>query len=173
MIDQRSVVPRFYVLRSCMALVIAATMASCHETPTAPTSRFPVMSGNWSGTLTVETAVTPGSGPPTTSVCSETWAIASQTEGQFAGTYQTSGGCAESGSVNGSVSMSGELTGLTFTTSGGSRTTTCQRVSGDGVYTGRLNGTSLMAQTFERTACVAGGAGLQLDASFRLLMNKQ
>ena len=131
------------------------------------------MAGNWSGALTVETLVTPGNGRTTVEVCDKTWTIASQTEGQFAGTFETRDGCAGSGIVNGAVSMTGDVTGLTFRVSGGSQTTTCQRVFGDGVYAGRLNGTSLMAQASERSLCVAGGVGIQFDRALRLSMNKQ
>jgi hypothetical protein len=129
------------------------------------------MIGSWSGTRTVEEVVTP-SGSRSINVCNETWVVATQIDGQFTGTFQRSGGCTESGSMNGTVSMSGEVTGLMFVPQGGSRTTTCQLVSG-GVYTGLLNGASLTAQTAERTVCVGGGTLLQFDRTFTLSMNKQ
>ena len=131
------------------------------------------MTGTWSGTRTVETIVMPGSGAPTVTTCNETWLIRSQIEGQFAGIFQRSGGCTEAGSMTGTVSMAGDVTGLTFNVPGASRTTTCRIVSGDGVYTGRVNLVSLIAHAAEREVCVAGGAGLQFDRSFSLSMNRQ
>jgi len=76
--------------------------------------------------------------------------------------------------MTGTVSMSGDVTGLTFNVPGASQATTCRVVSGDGVYTGRVNGgVSLIVQSAEREVCVAGGAGLQFDRSFSLSMNRQ
>jgi hypothetical protein len=133
--------------------------------------RYPSIVGNWSRTLTVENVVTPG-GARHVNACNETWGVTTQIEGQFTGTFQRS--CGESGSMNGTVSMSGDVTGLTFNVMVGRfMTSTCLRVLGDGVYTGLLNGASLMAQTAERTFCIAGGGGLQFDGSFSLSMSKQ
>ena len=131
------------------------------------------MVGNWSGTLTVETVVRGSQSG--VRVCNETWVVATQVDGRFGGTFQASGECAASGSINGTVSPSGEVTGLTFSVFVGSpgETSTCRRVSGDGVYAGLLDGASLLARTVERTLCLAGGAGLQFDRAFNLSMNKQ
>jgi hypothetical protein len=131
------------------------------------------MLGDWRGTLTVEQVVTPGSAGRTVNVCNETWVITTQVEGRFSGTFQADGVCAQSGSMFGTVSMSGEITGLTFSVFVGSpgETSTCRRVSGDGVYTGVLNGTSLMAHTAERTVCAV--ALLTFDRSYSLSMSKQ
>lgn len=131
------------------------------------------MIGDWRGTLAVEQVVTPGSGGSTVSVCNETWAITTQVEGRFSGAFQADGVCAQSGTMFGTVSTSGEISGLTFSVFVGSpgETSTCRRVSGDGVYTGTLRGTSLMAQTTERTMCAT--ALLTFDRSYSLSMSKQ
>lgn len=131
------------------------------------------MIGDWRGTLTVEQVVTPGSGGSTVSVCTETWAVTTQTEGRFSGTFQADGVCAQSGSVSGTVSMSGEISGLTFSVFVGSpgETSTCRRVSGDGVYTGVLTGATLTARTTERTVCAA--MFLTFDRSYTLSMSRQ
>ena len=153
---------------------------SCDEPspgPMSPTPSTPSLVGNWTGTLTVEQIVPP-EGPRIVNVCNETWTVTTQTEGRFAGTFQASGGtvtrCTEAGSLAGTVSTSGEIASLTFNPPVGSPsdTSTCRRVSGDGVYTGRLDGASLTAQTAERALCIAGGAGLQFDRTFRLSMNR-
>jgi hypothetical protein len=129
------------------------------------------MVGTWRGTLTVETVVTPGS--RTVNVCDETWAVTSQIDGQFIGTFQAGAGCAGSGSMAGTVSMSGEVTGLRFNPhvgSGGG----CLLEFGDGMYAGLLNGASLMARTAERTWCHPPIIGiLMFDRSFNLSMTRQ
>jgi len=161
------------------SLAIMAVVASCGggppgpTSPTPATSRYPMMVGNWRGTLTVEQFVTPGSGERTVSVCNETWGMTAQTEGRFSGTFQAEGVCAHSGTMFGTVSISGAITGLTFSAFVGSpgETSTCRRVSGDGVYTGVLSGTSLTAQTAERTVCAV--TFLTFDRSYSLSMNKQ
>lgn len=166
-------------IRSCLTLFIAVATVSCGGDSTAPTSptptppRYPMMVGTWRGTLTVEQVVTPGSGDRTVSGCTESWAVATQTEGRFSGTFEAAGACAQSGTMFGTVSTSGEISGLTFSVFVGSpgETSTCRRVSGDGVYTGSLNGTSLTARTAERTVCAV--TFLTFDRSYSLSMNKQ
>ena len=162
-----------------LSLAILAVVASCGggspgpTSPTPATSPYPMMVGSWRGTLTVEQLVTPGSGERTVSLCNETWVITTQTEGRFSGTFQAEGVCAHSGTMFGTVSISGAITGLTFSAFVGSpgETSTCRRVSGDGVYAGVLSGTSLTAQTAERTVCAV--ALLTFDRSYSLSMRKQ
>lgn len=139
--DQRGAVRRFRSVGSCLLIFIAVAMASCgggssgptSPTPAPPTSRYPMMIGDWRGTLAVEQVVTPGSGGSTVSVCNETWAITTQVEGRFSGAFQADGVCAQSGTMFGTVSTSGEISGLTFSVFVGSpgETSTCRRVSGE------------------------------------------
>ena len=178
--DQRSAVQRFRFGRSNLVFFIAVAVTSCggpsseptSPTPVPSTSRYPGMVGNWSGMLTVENVF---GIQRIVTACDETWVVATQTEGHFAGTFQAGGTCAQSGSMNGIVSMAGDVTGLTFSIFVGSpgETSTCRRVSGDGVYTGLLNGASLMAQTAERTLCVAEGGSIRFERFFSLSMSKQ
>lgn len=168
--------------RSCFAVVLAGVLTSCSGTSSRPTSPtpvppmpdYPTMIGAWSGMLTVEQVVAQGSGGRTINICNETWSITTQITGQFSGTFQADGVCAQSGSLHGTVSTSGNVTGLTFSVFVGSpgETSTCRRVSGDGVYSGLFDRVSLVARTAERTLCVAGGAGLQFDRTFSLSMQR-
>jgi hypothetical protein len=130
------------------------------------------MVGTWRGTLTVETVVTP-TGSRNVSACDETWTVTSQIDGQFIGTFQAAGACAASGSMDGTVSMSGEVTGLRFNPHVGSGGA-CLREFGDGLYAGVLNGASLMARTAERELCHPPIIGiLTFDRSFNLSMTRQ
>jgi hypothetical protein len=131
------------------------------------------MVGNWSGTLAVETVQTPG-GSRSARGCNETWAVTQQTGGRFTGTFQASGlDCPQSGSITGTVAMSGELTGLMFSPNPGSPGG-CLVVSGEVVYSGLLNGISLRAQTAERSVCHPPVTGIiTFDRSFTLSMSRQ
>ena len=177
MTDQRGAVRRFRRVRSCLGIFMAVAMTSCggsqtSPTPAPPTPRFPSTVGNWSGTLTIDQVETPG-GSRLVTVCNETWAVTTQIEGQFTGTFQATGGCAGSGSMKGTVSTSGEVTGLTFNPHVGSPGS-CLLEFGDGIYAGVLNGGALTARTAERAVCHPPVTGLiTFDRSFTLSMRKQ
>lgn len=80
--------------------------------PTPPPPIYPNMLGGWGGTNSDTWVSTDGSVTGSRG-CNETWLITSQTDGAFAGNFQTTPGtladCALSGTVRGSVLVSGEI----------------------------------------------------------------
>jgi hypothetical protein len=138
------------IARMVLAALIAGGSFACSGSsspvpaPTAPPSVQPVypnMIGGWNGTLTINATIV---GVNASNACAESWIITGQSNGDFSGTFQLTGGtttpCAQSGSVSGTVTTSGTVSAGHSVTIGISLN--CVRISGDGVYSGVVSGTS-------------------------------
>lgn len=159
--------------RLMLAVGIAAT-ACGGGSPTSPTPRFPNMIGGWIGTSSVNGSAL---GISASNTCTESWTITSQTRGDFSGTFQTTGGttapCAQSGTINGSTTTNGTISGLNFSAQI-NPLQGCALVSRT-AYSGVVSSTSLSAQSTERLSCVVAGIpGLvTVDRSFVIALTKR
>ena len=141
---------------------VCLLLAACGgSTPTAPTPvvptpvpvpQYPSVTGNWGGTLVI---IASAGGQNISNTCTHTWSVTSQTQWQFSGTFQTSGGttvaCGQAGTFSGSVGTDGRVTGLTYSITIGA--TGCSRVAGDGIFTGLLANGSVSATTSDTLTC--------------------
>lgn len=87
--------------------------------------------------------------------CRELWSITAQTEGQFSGTFATSGGttapCEGSGSFTGTISADNRISGLAFSVD--VPPAGCTRSSGDVRYAGQFANGALTAMGSYSVAC--------------------
>ena len=145
-------------MRSIAALALSLLMApacggsSPSAPPPTPTPSFTSLIGGWSGTRLM--VMTSGSASISTT-CTEAWSITSQTQGQFSGTFQVSGGttapCDGAGTVSGTIGADNRITELVFSVdiaSGG-----CTRSSGDGRYSGQWANGVITATTSDSVVC--------------------
>ena len=146
---------RFSAMRSigalALSLLIVPACGGSSPTSAAPPSA-PSLMGNWSGTR-LELLISGAANISTT--CKEVWSITSQTQGQFSGTFQVSGGttapCGGSGTVSGTIGADNRVSGLAFSVdifTGG-----CTRSSGDGRYSGQFVNGVMTATTSDSVAC--------------------
>ncbi len=155
-------------MKTCVWLfVVGSLVAGCGgDDPAGPTSSFPNMVGSWEGTVTTSGTV---GGTAVTNTCRETWAISSQSAGDFLGTFQTSGGttapCAQSGSVNGIVTAGSAVTDVVHSAGTPNTCTRLQRSAMAGVVTGAV----LTAQSDETLSC----SGTTLTRNIAVSMTKR
>lgn len=130
------------------------------------------MLGGWSGTLTAVTDAYLFPPVPTRSstVCSQTWLIGSQTGGAFSGTFTQSGAnCVDTGTVNGTVTSSGAVS-FNFASTAANF---CRFVSGDTTYRGVI-GTGVTAQRGTvRSECSIGGPAVTRDQTASITMDRR
>jgi hypothetical protein len=123
--------------------------------------------GSWEGTVTTSGSV---GGTTATNTCRETWTISSQAEGDFLGTFQTSGGttapCAQSGAVNGVVTTGSAVTDIVH--SAVINPTSCTRLQRTAMA-GSVTGAVLSAQSDETLAC----SGTTLTRRLAIAMTKR
>lgn len=139
-------------------MLCAATIA-CSDTPVAPSAAPPIsrqeMVGNWTGTFTVTRTVPPEAS--VTNVCTQSWAISSQSGNAFSGTFTLSGGapatCQQTGTISGSVFTDGVVAALFA-----SNTTPLLpcAIVGYTWLSGMLSGALLRAEWVEQLTCEAG-----------------
>ena len=145
-------------LRSIAALALSLLIvpacggSSPTSAPPPSTPSFTSLMGNWSGSRLM--VMTTGAAS-ISNTCRETWSVTSQTQGEFSGTFQVSGGttasCEGAGTVSGTISADNRISGLAFSVdivSGG-----CTRSSGDGRYSGQFANGVITATTSDSVAC--------------------
>jgi hypothetical protein len=166
-----------------VGLCLSAAACGGGGSPTAPTPPpppppppapvYPAMMGTWAGTLTIVASI-PGQ-PALSNTCQLSWILSAQTQGQFSGTFQTSGGttstCGQAGTFSGTVSPTGQISGLTNDVGVGS--TNCSRLSGDGIYAGILSNNLLSATTNDRVRCTSGSTSLEASRNLTISAQKQ
>ena len=100
--------------------------------------------------------------------------VATQTRGQFSGTFQLSAGttitCAQSGTFSGTVATTGALSALTHSVPHGSLP--CARLSGDGTMSGTASSIAVAAQATDAVRCT-NILTYETDRSLTLVMNKR
>jgi hypothetical protein len=152
---------------SARLFLLAVFIAGCgDDKPSSPSSTYPNMVGSWEGTATTSGTV---GGTLATNTCSETWTISSQSAGDFAGTFQTSGGttapCAQSGNLNGVVTAGSAVTDIVHTAVNQNPCTRLQRSA----MAGTVTGAALSAQSSETLSC----SGTTLTRNIAVSMTKR
>lgn len=139
----------------------------------APAPEAPNLVGGWVGTYTIAT-VDRGTGLRSSHACSQSWIVTIQTGGQFSGTFQRMAGttitCAQPGTFFGTISTTGELSGLIHSVTLGSLP--CSRILGDGTMSGIASSTAVTAQATDRVRC-ANIFTYEIDRTLTLAMNKR
>ena len=155
-------------------------VAPSSQSAPAPSVQAPVpqaqaanLIGGWVGTYTI-TTVDRGTGLRSSHACNESWIVTIQTGGQFLGTFQLSAGttitCAQSGTLFGTVSTTGALSGLTHSIALGSLP--CSRIIGDGMMKGIASSTAVTAQATDRVRCT-NIFTYETDRTLTLTMSKR
>lgn len=163
--------------RVAVALAFVLMCGACGSTtpdaPTAPSSQpaspsspSPLL-GDWIGSVGID--VLDPNGRLWHDGCDLRVHVASQSAGQFSGSYQAHGhgasddrSCERAGEFSGAVADNGTISGFRFNTPSEAfgDTRQCTRVSGDGVYAGSSDGSSLTVQTSDRWSCSGGGVAI-------------
>lgn len=154
---------------AALGLVVGACGSDSPAAPAGPT--YPNIIGAWTGTATIAVVGVSVSGT-VTNICSTTWIINQQTDANFSGTFQLSGGtvaaCGQSGSFTGMITPTGSITvnWNSFTVVSGS---SCTYVSGSAVLVGVITGNSWTTQETIRESC----PGLVADQTVTLALSKR
>lgn len=134
--------------RALLAGMLGAAAPAClQDTSVPPRPIFQNMIGTWQGTLSTNFTV---GGTSDHRVCDMTLSVASQESGQFAGTFQLTGSCSESGVIAGEIVPGSELHSLQVTFDAGASPCTLADTSR---WLGAVAGVTLHAQRAELWAC--------------------
>ena len=161
--------------RLFIALVLGTVASACSGGSTSPTVQYPNMLGTWTGSLTFIRSISP---PGASNTCTLSWTVTTQNAGQYSGTYQIAGGtvdpCGSAGNVSGSVSADGNVSGLTFSTPF-RIVSQCVLSAGSSipVFSGRVSGTALTAQSTEAIQCTDGSTTSVGSRSLTISVSKQ
>ena len=125
--------------------------------PPPPAPVYPNMIGAWFGQMAIVVSL---NGQNSSNVCTNQFTVTGQTAGDFSGTFQSSGGttspCGQAGTFTGNVSTTGQVTNYAHNVTVGALPPTCQRLSGDGVFSGILSGGVLSLTTSDTLRCTSG-----------------
>jgi hypothetical protein len=113
------------------------------------------MIGDWTGTFAVSRLLDDGTAR--VNVCDQSWMIADQTDGQFSGSFQLSGGshdsCSQTGAISGTVLTDGTVLALFATLT--SPRLPCVITARSGIMGSVADG-RLRAEWFEQGVCESG-----------------
>ena len=137
----------------------------------APVS-YPSAVAAWTGTRLISAVYSDGQ-PRATTSCEETWIIRSQSGGSFSGTFQStgSGTCAQSGTLNGTISFTGAISDLTFSSAVGDNPE-CTRSSDNVRYAGTLSAKGITAQAGDRMQCAFTRGSATAERSISITMTR-
>lgn len=161
--------------------VLLLACAACGSSPAAPTAvtppapQPPSVTGLWQGTMTIA-IVEVGTGLRASNVCTQALTITSQQNPGFTGTYQLSGGtttaCADSGTVSGSIQVDGSIAVAPQSTLPPGPTV-CNRIAGNGVFSGLVSGGTMSAQSTDTVSCTTGGITSTANRTLSWAMTKR
>jgi hypothetical protein len=147
-----------------------AAVAPPSPTAPSPGSDGVNLLGSWAGTTTISAGL---AGLQATNVCVETWLITSQTDGNFSGMFQASGGitvdCAQTGAISGTYTANGSIAGVIHEVGANSG---CAKVSST-PYSGTVNATTLTATATERLTCGSGATTAVVNRTLVVSMNRR
>jgi hypothetical protein len=99
-------------------MLFAGSLAGCGDSPASPTTStgFPDIRGTWIGSRTVNARLDDDT--TTNNVCAERWTIATQSDGFFAGSFETGGApcLQQAGTVEGTITMTGTIATFSINT---------------------------------------------------------
>jgi NADH:ubiquinone oxidoreductase subunit F (NADH-binding) len=138
--------------------MLLATLA-CGDSPSAPATQFPAMTGTWGGTLNINNGA---------NLCNYSWSITSQTAGAFAGSYEASGTCRLSnGTVSGTVSEAGAISFSPLLPLDND----CTRLAG-GTAAGTVSGSTVTATGSETQRCNTPTGLFEFTRTYALALTK-